>query len=99
MFQTTDSAPGSSGFVYITDLKGGKVGFSPEDNNNEINTINPTMERGMEKEEDKEAWRERERGKQWRGTTHERKRERKIIIIIINSSILLQWSVKDDTPL
>ncbi|KAL0310941.1 UNVERIFIED_CONTAM: Fasciclin-like arabinogalactan protein 1 [Sesamum angustifolium] len=32
MFQATGSAPGSSGFVNITDLKGGKVGFSPEDN-------------------------------------------------------------------
>ncbi|KAG8365154.1 hypothetical protein BUALT_Bualt18G0074800 [Buddleja alternifolia] len=32
MFQATGSAPGSSGFVNITDLKGGKVGFSPQDN-------------------------------------------------------------------
>ena len=38
MFQATGSAPGSAGFVNITDLKGGKVGFSPEDNNNKINT-------------------------------------------------------------
>ncbi|KAI3456812.1 hypothetical protein Pfo_013475 [Paulownia fortunei] len=29
MFQATGSAPGSAGFVNITDLKGGKVGFSP----------------------------------------------------------------------
>ncbi|XP_068638686.1 fasciclin-like arabinogalactan protein 1 [Aristolochia californica] len=33
MFQATGSAPGSSGFVNITDLKGGKVGFGAEDNN------------------------------------------------------------------
>ncbi|BFG29895.1 hypothetical protein CerSpe_161690 [Prunus speciosa] len=32
MFQATGSAPGSAGFVNITDLKGGKVGFTPEDN-------------------------------------------------------------------
>lgn len=32
MFQATGSAPGSSGFVNITELKGGKVGFAPEDN-------------------------------------------------------------------
>ncbi|KAL6202817.1 hypothetical protein ACLB2K_026522 [Fragaria x ananassa] len=32
MFQATGSALGSSGFVNITDLKGGKVGFTPEDN-------------------------------------------------------------------
>lgn len=32
VFQATGSAPGSSGFVKITDLKGGKVGFSPDDN-------------------------------------------------------------------
>ncbi|KAL0000538.1 hypothetical protein SO802_014319 [Lithocarpus litseifolius] len=38
MFQATGTAPGSAGFVNITDLKGGKVGFSPEDNNNQINT-------------------------------------------------------------
>ncbi|PRQ33072.1 putative fasciclin-like arabinogalactan protein [Rosa chinensis] len=29
MFQATGSAPGSAGFVNITDLKGGKVGFTP----------------------------------------------------------------------
>ncbi|XP_068641192.1 fasciclin-like arabinogalactan protein 1 [Aristolochia californica] len=33
MYQATGSAPGSSGFVNITDLKGGKVGFGAEDNN------------------------------------------------------------------
>ncbi|PON32948.1 FAS1 domain containing protein [Parasponia andersonii] len=32
MFQATGSAPGSTGFVNITDLHGGKVGFAPEDN-------------------------------------------------------------------
>lgn len=32
MFQATGSAQGSAGFVNITDLKGGKVGFTPEDN-------------------------------------------------------------------
>ncbi|PIN10247.1 hypothetical protein CDL12_17168 [Handroanthus impetiginosus] len=32
MFQSTGSAPGSAGFVNITDLKGGKVGFAPQDN-------------------------------------------------------------------
>lgn len=30
VFQATGSAPGSSGFVKITNLKGGKVGFSPD---------------------------------------------------------------------
>ncbi|KAF2305561.1 hypothetical protein GH714_006760 [Hevea brasiliensis] len=32
MFQATGSAPGSSGFVNITDMKGGKVALGPEDN-------------------------------------------------------------------
>ena len=32
MFQATGSAPGSSGYMNITDLKGGKVGFGTEDN-------------------------------------------------------------------
>ncbi|XP_055808594.1 fasciclin-like arabinogalactan protein 1 [Solanum dulcamara] len=32
MFQATGSAPGSTGFVNITDLKGGKVGFGPAEN-------------------------------------------------------------------
>ncbi|CBI39739.3 unnamed protein product, partial [Vitis vinifera] len=31
MYQATGSAPGSSGFVNITDLKGGKVGFDQQD--------------------------------------------------------------------
>ncbi|KAL6544553.1 hypothetical protein OROMI_023415 [Orobanche minor] len=33
MFQATGSAPGSTGFVNITLLKGGKIGFAPEDGN------------------------------------------------------------------
>ena len=33
MFQATGSAPSSSNFVNIIDLKGRKVDFSPEDNN------------------------------------------------------------------
>ncbi|KAG6405254.1 hypothetical protein SASPL_132841 [Salvia splendens] len=36
MFQATGSATGSAGFVNITDLKGGKVGFSPQDNGGDI---------------------------------------------------------------
>ncbi|KAF7831275.1 fasciclin-like arabinogalactan protein 1 [Senna tora] len=32
MFQSTGTAPGSSGFVNITDLRGGKVGFGAENN-------------------------------------------------------------------
>ena len=32
MYQATGSAPGSSGFVNITDLHGGKVGFGAENN-------------------------------------------------------------------
>uniref|UniRef100_A0A2P2Q2U4 Fasciclin-like arabinogalactan protein 1 n=1 Tax=Rhizophora mucronata TaxID=61149 RepID=A0A2P2Q2U4_RHIMU len=32
MLQATGTAAGSKGFVNITDLKGGKVGFGPEDN-------------------------------------------------------------------
>ncbi|KAJ9153939.1 hypothetical protein P3X46_027325 [Hevea brasiliensis] len=32
MFQATGSAPGSAGFVNITDMKGGKVALGPEDN-------------------------------------------------------------------
>lgn len=39
MFQATGSAPGSSGFVNITDLKGGKVGFGPEDNGGNIDAL------------------------------------------------------------
>ncbi|GAA0163215.1 cell adhesion molecule [Lithospermum erythrorhizon] len=36
MFQATGSASGSSGFVNITDLKGGKVGFGAEDNGGKV---------------------------------------------------------------
>ncbi|GAY55071.1 hypothetical protein CUMW_161640 [Citrus unshiu] len=36
MFQATGSAPGSSGYVNITDLKGGKVGFGAEDNDGKL---------------------------------------------------------------
>ncbi|KAF8414265.1 hypothetical protein HHK36_002265 [Tetracentron sinense] len=36
MFQATGSAPGSSGFVNITDLKGGKVGFGAENNGGKL---------------------------------------------------------------
>ncbi|XP_028752927.1 fasciclin-like arabinogalactan protein 1 [Neltuma alba] len=32
MFQATGTAPGSTGFVNVTDLKGGKVGFGAENN-------------------------------------------------------------------
>ncbi|GLT57474.1 hypothetical protein SLA2020_304420 [Shorea laevis] len=39
MFQTTGSAAGSSGFVNITDLKGGKVGFGAEDNAGVLDTF------------------------------------------------------------
>ncbi|KAA8523546.1 hypothetical protein F0562_009969 [Nyssa sinensis] len=36
MFQATGSAPGSSGFVNITDLRGGKVGFGAEENGGKL---------------------------------------------------------------
>ncbi|KAM1206437.1 hypothetical protein FF1_007082 [Malus domestica] len=36
MFQATGNAPGSSGLINITDLKGGKVGFTPKDNDSTI---------------------------------------------------------------
>ncbi|XP_073047931.1 fasciclin-like arabinogalactan protein 1 [Primulina eburnea] len=36
MYQATGSATGSSGFVNITDLSRGKVGFSPEDNGGNV---------------------------------------------------------------
>ncbi|GAV68815.1 Fasciclin domain-containing protein, partial [Cephalotus follicularis] len=38
LFQATGSAPGSSGFVNITDLKGGKVGFGAEDNGGNLDS-------------------------------------------------------------
>ncbi|XP_031264833.1 fasciclin-like arabinogalactan protein 2 [Pistacia vera] len=36
MFQATGSAAGSSGYVNITDIKGGKVGFGTEDNDGKL---------------------------------------------------------------
>ncbi|KAJ0047196.1 hypothetical protein Pint_03859 [Pistacia integerrima] len=39
MFQATGSAPGSAGFVNITDLKGGKVGFGAEDNGGNLDAV------------------------------------------------------------
>lgn len=39
MFQATGSAPGSSGYVNITDLKGGKVGFGTEDNGGKLDAV------------------------------------------------------------
>ncbi|OWM81359.1 fasciclin-like arabinogalactan protein 1 [Punica granatum] len=38
LFQATGSAPGSAGFVNITDLKGGRVGLGPEDNGGTLST-------------------------------------------------------------
>ncbi|XP_007049368.2 PREDICTED: fasciclin-like arabinogalactan protein 2 [Theobroma cacao] len=39
MFQATGAAPGSSGYINITDLKGGKVGFGAEDNNGKLDAV------------------------------------------------------------
>ncbi|CAK7324502.1 unnamed protein product [Dovyalis caffra] len=39
MFQATGSAPGSSGFVNITDVKGGKVAFGPEVNEGNLDVF------------------------------------------------------------
>ncbi|KAI4340016.1 hypothetical protein MLD38_024894 [Melastoma candidum] len=36
LFQASGTAPGSSGFVNITDLQGGKVGFGPEENDGKL---------------------------------------------------------------
>ncbi|XP_010542030.1 PREDICTED: fasciclin-like arabinogalactan protein 2 [Tarenaya hassleriana] len=36
MFQATGSAPGTSGYVNITDLKGGKVAFGVQDDDNKL---------------------------------------------------------------
>ncbi|MBA0560515.1 hypothetical protein Golob_017404, partial [Gossypium lobatum] len=36
MFQATGAAPGTSGYVNITNLKGGKVGFGAEDNEGKL---------------------------------------------------------------
>ncbi|XP_057461938.1 fasciclin-like arabinogalactan protein 1 [Actinidia eriantha] len=39
MFQVTGTASGSSGFVNITDFKGGKVGFGAEENGGKIDAV------------------------------------------------------------
>ncbi|PSS06027.1 Fasciclin-like arabinogalactan protein [Actinidia chinensis var. chinensis] len=39
MFQATGTASGSSGFVNITDFKGGKVGFGAEENGGKIDAV------------------------------------------------------------
>ncbi|KAK2648143.1 hypothetical protein Ddye_015632 [Dipteronia dyeriana] len=39
MFQASGSATGTSGYVNITDLKGGKVGFGTEDNNGKLDAV------------------------------------------------------------
>ncbi|CAI0378795.1 unnamed protein product [Linum tenue] len=39
LFQATGSAPGSSGFVNITDIRGGKVALGPEDNGGSLNVF------------------------------------------------------------
>ncbi|XP_059451851.1 fasciclin-like arabinogalactan protein 2 [Corylus avellana] len=39
MYQATGAAPGSSGYVNITDLKGGKVGFGAADNGGTLDAV------------------------------------------------------------
>ncbi|CAK9167201.1 unnamed protein product [Ilex paraguariensis] len=39
MFQATGKAPGTSGYVNITDMKGGRVGFAPEDNDGTLSAV------------------------------------------------------------
>lgn len=39
MFQATGAAAGTAGYVNITDLKGGKVGFGAEDNGSDLNAV------------------------------------------------------------
>ncbi|XWS31088.1 hypothetical protein CRYUN_Cryun23aG0047400 [Craigia yunnanensis] len=39
MFQATGAAPGSSGYINITDLKSGKVGFGAEDNDGKLDAV------------------------------------------------------------
>ncbi|KAJ7960242.1 Fasciclin-like arabinogalactan protein [Quillaja saponaria] len=39
MFQSTGAAAGTSGYVNITNLKGGKVGFGTEDNEGPLNAV------------------------------------------------------------
>nr|XP_043628767.1 fasciclin-like arabinogalactan protein 2 [Erigeron canadensis] len=38
MYQATGEAPGTTGYVHITDVKGGKVRFTPEDNPGQTDT-------------------------------------------------------------
>nr|GEV30092.1 fasciclin-like arabinogalactan protein 2 [Tanacetum cinerariifolium] len=38
MYQATGEAPGTAGYVHITDVKGGKVRFTPEDNPSQTDT-------------------------------------------------------------
>ncbi|KAL1563008.1 fasciclin-like arabinogalactan protein 1 [Salvia divinorum] len=45
IFQSSGTAPGSSGFVQITNLKGGKVGLSPQD---DANTTAATFVKSVE---------------------------------------------------
>ena len=75
MFQATNSAPSSSSFVNIIDLKGGKVSFSLEDNNNQINTTESRVkekQRGIEKGRERERKREREREREREESSGER---------------------------
>jgi uncharacterized surface protein with fasciclin (FAS1) repeats len=39
MFQATGEAPGTSGYVNITDLKGGRVGFGSADNDGHLSSV------------------------------------------------------------
>ncbi|KAK8517868.1 hypothetical protein V6N13_128022 [Hibiscus sabdariffa] len=39
MFQATGVAPGSSGYINVTDLKGGKVGFGAENNDGKLDAV------------------------------------------------------------
>ncbi|KAI3695360.1 hypothetical protein L1987_78356 [Smallanthus sonchifolius] len=39
MYQATGEAPGTTGFVNITDVKGGKVQFTPEDNPSQTDVV------------------------------------------------------------
>ncbi|XP_071730061.1 fasciclin-like arabinogalactan protein 2 [Rutidosis leptorrhynchoides] len=39
MYQATGEAPGTAGYVHITDIKGGKVRFTPEDNPSQTDTV------------------------------------------------------------
>ncbi|KAK9077412.1 hypothetical protein SSX86_005749 [Deinandra increscens subsp. villosa] len=39
MYQATGEAPGTTGYVHITDIKGGKVRFTPEDNPSQTDTV------------------------------------------------------------